>query len=436
MRAGFDFVPGQPHINATFSSNFVFYLGFDNNEGALVDLLPVVLHEIGHGLGFANQVNELTGANLGGFTDVYSQFTLDATTGLHWSEMDNRQRVASAINVRNVVWDGEAVTDDVPNVLSLGVPQMIVNTPAGIAGTYNLGDAAFGAPLTPAGITGNVVQAIDPDEPDLPGLPPTIFTAFDACSPLTNAADIVGNIALVDRGACGFIVKVKNAQDAGAIAVIVADNVAGSPPAGLGGADPTITIPSGRITLDDGNKLKATASPGVNVTLFSNEALRAGANLQGFAQLWAVVPVALGSSISHWDVIARRNQLMEPAINVDLTNAVEPPMDLTLPLLRDIGWFPDGDVDGVADDGSDQCLGSIQDATVIIESCDSGVPNPVFSSGCSITDLVLNCADGANNHGQFMACVDQTLNGLKKQGIITGVQKEAISACADASGLP
>ncbi len=37
--------------------------------------------------------------------------------------------------------------------------------------------------------------------------------------------------------------KVKNAQVAGAIAVLVADNVAGGPPAGLGGVDPTITIP-------------------------------------------------------------------------------------------------------------------------------------------------------------------------------------------------
>ena len=49
-------------------------------------------------------------------------------------------------------------------------------------------------------------------------------------------------IALIDRGTCGFTIKVKNAQDAGAIAVIVADNIAGSPPAPMGGADATITI--------------------------------------------------------------------------------------------------------------------------------------------------------------------------------------------------
>jgi hypothetical protein len=31
---------------------------------------------------------------------------------------------------------------------------------------------------------------------------------------------------------------------------------------------------------------------------------------------------------------------MEPAINADLTQKVTPPVDLTLPLLQDIGWMP------------------------------------------------------------------------------------------------
>jgi hypothetical protein len=60
-----------------------------------------------------------------------------------------------------------------------------------------------------------------------------------------------------------------------------------------------------------------------------------------------------GSSISHWDPIAFPNQLMEPAINGDLTHQVSG-VDLTLALLRDIGWFPDADVDGIAD-GNDNC---------------------------------------------------------------------------------
>ena len=37
---------------------------------------------------------------------------------------------------------------------------------------------------------------------------------------------MTGKIALVDRGTCPFVVKVKNAQNAGAIGVVVADNVA------------------------------------------------------------------------------------------------------------------------------------------------------------------------------------------------------------------
>ena len=42
--------------------------------------------------------------------------------------------------------------------------------------------------------------------------------------------------------------------------------------------------------------------------------------------------------MSHWDTIAFPNQLDEPDINADLTLRVEPPADLTLPLLKDIGW--------------------------------------------------------------------------------------------------
>lgn len=137
-------------------------------------------------------------------------------------------------------------------------PVLVVNSPASIAGTYAAGSASFGPPVPPAGLTGDVVLAIDPAN----GAGPS---TTDACSPLTNAAAVAGNIALVDRGTCGFTVKVKNAQNAGATGVIVADNVAG-PVAGMGGADPTITIPSLRVTLATGNLIKGEL-PGVNATL-------------------------------------------------------------------------------------------------------------------------------------------------------------------------
>jgi hypothetical protein len=54
--------------------------------------------------------------------------------------------------------------------------------------------------------------------------------------------------------------------------------------------------------------------------------------------MYAPNPYQSGSSVSHYDVSAFPNLLMEPAINSDLTHAVTPPHDLTFPWLVDIGW--------------------------------------------------------------------------------------------------
>ena len=49
----------------------------------------------------------------------------------------------------------------------------------------------------------------------------------EACQPIS--ADLSGKIALVSRGTCFFTVKVRNAQAAGAIGVVVVNSVAGDP---------------------------------------------------------------------------------------------------------------------------------------------------------------------------------------------------------------
>jgi hypothetical protein len=43
----------------------------------------------------------------------------------------------------------------------------------------------------------------------------------EGCSPLANAADIAGQLALIRRGTCGFDIKALHAQNAGAIAFLV-----------------------------------------------------------------------------------------------------------------------------------------------------------------------------------------------------------------------
>src|SRR5262249_16826412 len=144
-----------------------------------------------------------------------------------------------------------------------------------------------------------------------------------------------GKIAFIDRGTCGFTNKVKNAQNAGAIGVVIADNVAGCPPPGLGGTDATIVIPSVRITLSDGNTIRAQISSGVTATLRTNPALEAGSDANHHVKMYAPDTYQPGSSVSHFDVSAEPSLLMEPAITTGLSHDV----DLTRNVFRDIGWF-------------------------------------------------------------------------------------------------
>jgi hypothetical protein len=287
-----------------------------------------------------------------------------------------------------------------------------------------LGAAAFGNPLTPAGTTGDVVVGLD--DANVAGPLTT-----DACTPLTNAATVAGKVALVDRGTCGFVVKVKNAQDAGAIAVLVADNVLALPPAGLGGADPTITIPSGRIGLPDGNAIKAALGSGpVNVTLALDPTILAGTDrVKGLMMVAALQPVAPGSSISHWDTGATRNQLMEPAINVDLTASITPPEDLTSSQMTDIGWFSDGD--GVPD-GADNCIGSDLRPTVVIGRCNSKAGNDTQANGCTVADDVAQCEIDflPNKPLHYLACVVKETERLRRAKVITSKEQAGILICS------
>ena len=370
------------------------YLGFDGNHGTQIDLVTVLLHEFAHGLGFSQFANVTTGAQILGMTDVYGRHILDTFTGATWDLMTNAERVASAINPRRVVWNGPAVTSAVPTVLSPGTPLLRVNSPASISRSYAVGSASFGPPLASPGITANVVLGLDPA--DSAGT-----STSDACSPLTNAADVSGKIALVDRGTCAFVVKVKNAQIAGAIGVLVADNSPGAPPAGLGGTDLTITIPSVRISLDDGNTIKAELAVGVTATLGLDPSVYAGADPSGRALLYTPDPVQAGSTISHFDTIASPNQLMEPALNSDLTHSVQPPQDLTLQVMRDIGWFPDANLDGIPD--------SVCPNVVINRTAHIGY-NPIIGCGSVINKEVT--LGGNNKLGQNV-----TLN----QWVYTGI---------------
>ena len=140
--------------------------------------------------------------------------------------------------------------------------------------------------------------------------------------------------------------KVKNAQNAGAIGVIIVDNVAGSPPPGWAApirrspSRPCASrLPTARL-FKNALRTRSRTRSGVLVTMLLNLATYAGADAAGRALIFTPNPFQGGSSVSHWDTIHTPNQLMEPAINGDLTHSVTLPQDLTFALLRDIGWNP------------------------------------------------------------------------------------------------
>jgi hypothetical protein len=343
-----DTIPGAvsgPEISARFNINLgtpgcletrQWYYGLDNNHGDNgTDVISVALHEFSHGLGFQTFTNRSTGEMAGDdvngrFPTIYDRYLFDNTAGKAWPLMTNAERVSSAINTGNLVWVGPQVLADVPNVLS-GTPRLRVNSPAAIAGNYEVGTASFGPSLSPAGTTADVVQALDPAD----GAGPS---TTDGCSALSNAAAVSGKIALIDRGNCTFVLKTKNAQNAGASAVVIVDNVSSATPPGMSGTDNTITIPVVSITLASGSTIKGQLSGGVNATLFADASALAGADANRRPLLYAPNPLEGGSSVSHWDLSMLRNQLMEPNIAGDLLHAVVPPSDLTYSLFRDIGW--------------------------------------------------------------------------------------------------
>lgn len=83
------------------------------------------------------------------------------------------------------------------------------------------------------------------------------------CTNLVNGAELAGHIALVYRGTCEFGMKALNAQNAGAIAVIIVNNISG-PPVGMGagavGLD--VTIPVVMVSDMDGATLREWMAQG------------------------------------------------------------------------------------------------------------------------------------------------------------------------------
>ncbi len=143
---------------------------------------------------------------------------------------------------------------------------LTIGSPAVIDGGYIAVEAGFDPPLPTTPLTGEVVQAYDAGSD-----PVTLL-----CGPAENADEINGNIALIDRGECFFTDKITRAQDAGAIACIICNNIPGDGAFGMGANNPAgINIPSVMISFEDCLLLKEQLENGetIEATLQKDDAI-------------------------------------------------------------------------------------------------------------------------------------------------------------------
>lgn len=146
---------------------------------------------------------------------------------------------------------------------------MQINAPASIAGKYAVREASFTPPLADSDpIEASLVLADDNDNTLEGG---GAGTTSDACEALINDEDLVGNVALIQRGGCDFDIKVANAEDAGAIAVVVY-NIAGDPIV-MNGTSGLSDIPALMVGQADGDTIIAELDAGNVVTVVLDKSL-------------------------------------------------------------------------------------------------------------------------------------------------------------------
>lgn len=126
------------------------------------------------------------------------------------------------------------------------------------AGSYDVAPFTLAAPLPDSPLSGPITLIQDPG-----GI-------SEGCAPPLNASEVAGSLVLIDRGDCYFDAKALTAQEAGAIGVLLVNNVPGRI-FGLGNRKEEIEIPMVMISQADGNLIKASLSQGLAGSLVDSK---------------------------------------------------------------------------------------------------------------------------------------------------------------------
>lgn len=133
---------------------------------------------------------------------------------------------------------------------NLGNPRLFVNSPASVAGLKKITIASWGNQGNPPVLNMPVVKGLD-----------TL-----AASPLTNGSSISGKVCMLYRGGgITFAQKAQYAANAGAIAVIIVNNVSGDPAGMANTGSAILSIPIVMVSDVDGNAINSVLSAGGTV---------------------------------------------------------------------------------------------------------------------------------------------------------------------------
>ncbi|AMP14282.1 PA domain-containing protein [Collimonas pratensis] len=408
---------GEDDINSQFTTDIDvggqgWYYGLDGRTPkGQTNFLDVVTHEIGHGLGFTG--DNAASRAVGSPSRIYNRYIRTAD-GLDWSAMNLAQRNAAQISDK-LVWSGPQVTAEVPLKLQ---PELAlhISAPAAAVGDNPFATADFGSAASSTAFTGNLVQATYADTGNV------IHT--DGCLPITNGAALAGRIALIDRGVCNFSQKTLYAQQAGAVAVIIASNKPDAlAPMAAGDANVAaqITIPTVLVTQALGNQLKANLQGLVagGIGPYADHRLAAvltdGVDAAGHAmrhvKLYAPPGFLPGSSVSHFDQLTVPTALMAPSASA--TVIAQADLDLTPALFMDIGW-------------------TVNRGNLNLLDCATSVPvsspGGLIPGANAMTNLKL-CAKTSATVGDYRDCTGRYIQSRLEAKLFKPAQAQSLKMC-------
>jgi extracellular elastinolytic metalloproteinase len=196
-----------------------------------------------------------------GFTEATGNFQADnqGRGGTGGDYVRAEAQDGGGTNNANFATPPDGTSGRMQMYLFSGPVKVNVTAPAAAAASYAALESAFSTNNKLAKVGGVSGPAVYFDDAG------TSPVTHNACS--ASATSLTGKIALISSLSCTYTLKVKAAQTAGAIGVIVLRGAVGGPAVVMGGTDNTITIPAVMVSYADGLTISTLVGSGLMVSI-------------------------------------------------------------------------------------------------------------------------------------------------------------------------